>query len=161
MIGPISGSHAKEQDSRSQEQEIVLIELQPRPRWPRYTFVLVLVGILSAAVFAYVKLQPVSIAELASPVHAQYCEETVGTRGIVTTVYDEKPGFEEIYGDWRGYWLKDTNELGVEAEIAVFYDPARTSAPALGQSLKVAGVLECPGVFSPENAILEQYRRVE
>ena len=156
MIGPISGVYAKEQNSNSQEQEIVLIELQPRPRWPRYTFLLVLAGILGVVACAYYYLRPVSIGEI---VEESHCGKPVSTWGIV---YFEAPGFKEINGKRRGYWLKDTNEFGFISGITVFYDPEKMPSPALGQALKVSGILECNGWNSPERvAIGERYRRVQ
>jgi hypothetical protein len=163
MIGPISGVHAKKQDSNSPEQEIVLLELEPRPRWPRYTPFLVLAGILGAVVCAYYYLRPVSIDEITgSDIYQIHCDKQVSTWGTVTVAYYEEPGFDEIDGGRHGYWLKDINELGIESEIAVFYDSEKSAAPALGQSLKISGILECKGGHSPERiAIYERYRRVQ
>jgi len=163
MIGPISGDRAEEKSPNSQEQEIVLIEVQPRPRWPRYTFLLVLVGILGAAACTYYFFRPVSIGEITgSAIYKNHCDKPVSTWGTVSVAYDEAPGFDEIDGNRRGYWLKDTNELGIESEIAIFYDPAKMSTPPVGQSLKVGGFLECNGWDSPERiAIGERYRRVQ
>jgi hypothetical protein len=157
MTSPIFGS----QNSKTQEKQAGLFEFELRPRWPRYSFLLAIVGILGG--ISYARFQSrASIEELGSPRMASHCGGPVRTWGTVTVAYDESPGFEEIGGDQRGYWLKDMDDFGVESRIAVFYDPAKKPAPSLGQSLKIAGILECDVPRLPEGrSIRERDRSVQ
>jgi hypothetical protein len=159
------------------QQEIRSLWTMPPPRWPRYTPLLVLVGILGGTAWAYLQSRPVSIGYLVgAPFYISRCDSGVRTWGVVSAE-PEEPGFdgsakssqppsttapadEDPY--LRGYWLEDRNELGLESHIEVLYNPAKISAPAVGQALRVAGVLECSVTRVPEPlTLIEQSRTVQ
>jgi hypothetical protein len=158
-----SHSFSGQQNSRSsQEQpEVRSLWTMPPARWPRYTPLLVLIGILGGTAWAYLQLRPVRLGDIVGPPgNVNRCDKPVTTWGRVSAE-PEEPGFGDEDTNWRGYWLEDRNELGLKSRLSVFYNPAKISAPAVGQSLRVAGVLECSVTAAPEPLTLfEQSRTV-
>jgi hypothetical protein len=163
MTGLIYASYGEHNEGASQQQQgLRSLWTTPPPRWTHYTLLLALVGILAGTVWAHLQSRPTSIGELvAPPGNINRCDEPVRTWGTVTVAFFSEPGFDEAGTDLRGYWLKDKNEAGIEWQIAVFYDPAKISAPTVGQTLRVSGVLSCYVGDGPERLVLiEQSRTV-
>jgi hypothetical protein len=164
MTVSVHSFNPEQNDGDSQEQQgMRSLWTTPPPRWTHYIFLLAIVGIVGAAVWTYFQSRPVSIGDIVGPPgNINRCDKPVTTWGTVTVAHFAEPGFDEDGTNLRGYWLEDKNELGLESEIAVFYDPAKISVPAVGQVLRVAGVLECSATYGPEwVTLIEQSRTVQ